>query len=142
MLYDIFVNEKLLATIGPSTLQHLSVSVSTSGEDDETFLFANGFSDITEHGHQTHFTWMEKEIKPSDTVRIAPSQKPEPSETLKTREIRRGVKATRDDLFCDFCKQSQEIVGAIVQSGETPFICGHCAELCLEIVKGRDDERT
>jgi len=140
-LRHIFEHEKI-ATVGPIALAHLSISVSTTGGEVEPVLMATGLSSIEENGDQSHFTWLEQEIKRSDSVRIVPSNEKKPSEATRIRNLRRGVKAFREDRFCDFCKQSEDVVGPVVQSGETPFICVHCAELCIEIVNGKGDDET
>ena len=49
MLYDVNVNGKLVATVGPTELEHVSVSVSTSSHDGGMpFLIASGMSPRTE----------------------------------------------------------------------------------------------
>lgn len=134
MFYDIYLNGKKVATVGPTTMEHLSVSVSTT-QDEEPVLSSSGLSTLRESGHQTHLTWLEHGLKPTDRVEIVPSDSSEASETRRTRDLRRGVRATMDDRFCDFCKQGEGVVGPIIQAGDTPYICSKCAELCIGIAK-------
>ncbi len=141
MLYDIIINGKLVATVGPTELEHLSISMSTSSHDGGVpFIIASGMSPRTDDGRQIYTTWLENELSEIDRVEIIPSKNTEPSDALKIRELRRGVSATEEDKFCDFCKQSGEVVGSVIQAGETPFICKQCSELCLAIINGIDNE--
>ena len=141
MFYDVIINGELVATVGPTDLEHLSISVSTSSHDGRVpFIMASGMSPRSDGGQQTYTTWLENELSENDHIEIIPSKNKKPSESLKIRKLRRGVSATKEDKFCDFCKQSEEVVGPVIQAGETPFICKQCAELCLEIFNGRENE--
>nr|CAP48905.1 putative integron gene cassette protein [uncultured bacterium] len=140
MFYDIMINGELVATVGPSDLEQLSISVSTSLRESSPFLMANGMSPLAEDGRQTYSTWLERGIQTTDKIQIIPNNEGSPSKPEKVRNFRRGVKATKEDRFCDFCKQSEDVVGKIVQAGDSPFICVPCAELCVEIAKGINDE--
>ncbi len=141
MLFDVIINGKLAATVGPSELDNLSISVSTSSHDGgKPFLMAAGMCPRTEDGRQTYITWLENEITENDRIEIVPSKRTAASEAIKERHLRRGISATQENKFCDFCKQDNDVVGPVVQAGDTPYICKGCAELCLEIVRGRDNE--
>ncbi len=141
MLYDVLINGKLAATVGPTDLAHLSISVSTSDCDGgRPFLTASGMSRPAEDGHQTYTTWLEGEISETDVVEIVPSSTRQVSVALKERHLRRGVKASQTDKFCDFCKQDESTVGPVIQTGETPYICRHCVELSAEIFRGWENE--
>ena len=141
MLYDVIVDGKLVATVGSTDLEHLSISVSTSSHDGGVpFIMANGMSPRTEDGRQTYTTWLENVLSESDRIEIIPSKNAKPSETLKIRKLRRGVSSSTEDKFCDFCKQDETVVGPVIQAGETPYICKSCAELCIEIFKGLESE--
>ena len=136
MYFDIYLNDRKVATVGPSDLEHLGISI--SGYRGDISLLANGLS--AEEEGQIYYTWLEEELESSDVVRIVPSDEREPSAPIKSRNLRRGQKASKDNVFCDFCKRGEEEAGKIIQAGETPFICKQCAELCLEIFKGRGNE--
>ena len=139
MLYDVIINGELVATVGPTELEHLSISVSTSSHDGGVpFIIASGMSSRSADGKQTYTTWLENELSGNDHIEIIPSKNEAPSESLKIRKLRRGVLATKENKFCDFCKQGEEVVGPVIQAGDTPFICKQCAELCLEIFNGRE----
>ncbi len=141
MLYDVIVNGKLIATVGPTELEHLSISVSTSSHDGGIpFIMANGMSPRTEDGKQTYTTWLENELSESDRIEIIPSKTTNPSEALKIRKLKRGVSSSKEDKFCDFCKQDETVVGPVIQAGETPYICKPCTELCIEIIKGLESQ--
>jgi hypothetical protein len=132
MFFDVFLNDQKVATVGPSELEHLSVSL--SGHKGDLMLMANGL--LAAEVGQRYFTWLEAPIGPNDVVRIAPSKENKATEPQKVRNLRRGQKASKQDLFCDFCKRPETEAGRIIQAGDTPFICVRCAELCLEIAKG------
>jgi hypothetical protein len=136
MYFDVYVNELKVATVGPSDLEHLSVSV--SAHNGALMLMANGLSSA-EPG-QRYFTWLDDDLAAADIVRVVPSEAAEATPPRKVRNLRRGQKATEQDRFCDFCKQSESEVGSVVQAGDTPFICAKCAELCLEILQDRDND--
>ncbi|MGB7934359.1 MAG: ClpX C4-type zinc finger protein [Gammaproteobacteria bacterium] len=141
MLYDVIVNGKLVATVGPTELEHVSVSVSTSSHvGGIPFLMASGMSPQTEDGRQTYTTWLENELSENDRIEIIPSKNTQPSDALKTRKLRRGVSSSNEDKFCDFCKQDEAVVGPVIQAGEAPYICKSCAELCIEIFRGLENE--
>lgn len=136
MYFDIYLNDRKVATVGPSNLEHLGISI--SGHRGDVSLLANGLSE-KEDG-QRYYTWLEEDLGNTDVVRVVPSDEKEPSVPIKTRNLRRGQKASKESVFCDFCKRGEDEAGKIIQAGETPFICEQCAELCLEIFKGRGDE--
>jgi hypothetical protein len=139
MYYDVYINEKKVATIGPLDLEHMGVSV--SGGEGDSYLFADGFAKKGKEDYQTHFTWLEQDLNANDIVRIVPSQASKASPPLRTRKLlRRGQKATKQNRYCDFCKLGEEETGKLIQTGDSPFICVHCAELCLEIAKGGEDK--
>ena len=139
MLYDIYVNEEKVATVGPADLEHFHISVSSSNRENEPFLSANGMTEKSKDGFQLYHTWLEGEIKPTDRVLIVPTETLHVSDPIKTRKLRRNQKATKEHRFCDFCKQEEAVVGRVVQAGDTPFICAHCAELVLEIIRGNEE---
>ena len=139
MYYDIYINEEKVATVGPGDLEHLHISVSSSKQENEPFLSASGMAEISEDGSQLYHTWLEGEIKSTDSVRIVPTETSPVSDPIKTRKLRRNQKATKENSFCDFCKQEESVVGRVVQAGDTPFICANCAELCLEIIRGEGE---
>ena len=135
MYYDIFINESFLATVGLDKPQHLSISISLSKHDEVPLIMANGMAQ-SECGKQVYLTWLSEHVTSSDTFRISLSKNNKVSEPIQTREINLG-KASKENKFCDFCKDSESAVGKIVQTGDTPFICKNCTELAIEIIKGR-----
>ena len=136
MYFDIYLNDIKVATVGPSDLDHLSISL--SGHDGDVYLMANGLS-AKEEG-QRYFTWLDQEFGESDAIRVVPSKERAASTPQSSRNLRRGQKANDENRFCDFCKRGEDEVGRLIQAGETPFICVHCAELCIDIAKGWEDE--
>ena len=136
MYFDIYINDSKVATVGPSDLEHLSISV--SGHEGTVYLSANGLS-AKEEG-QRYFTWLDQELGGSDAIRVVPSKESNASPPQSSRNIRRGQIASEENRFCDFCKRAEEEVGSLIQAGETPYICVQCAELCIDIAKGWEDE--
>lgn len=141
MYYDIYLNDEKIATVGPSSLEHLNISLFLTDDDNRPLLLANGLTAKKKEGHQAHLTWLNNEIKETDEIKVVPSSQTEASEVLQDRSLNRGRRATQDDRFCDFCGQPEEEVGPVIQAGDSPFICAHCAELCQEIFKGLSDEK-
>jgi ClpX C4-type zinc finger len=130
---DILVNGKRVATIGPLKSEHCSVSVSTL--DDKLLLIASG---MYKKGRVHHWlSWLEKAIPLSASVTVARSEQRRASVPSRQRKLRLGQKATPEDRFCDFCKQHASRSRRVVQTGDSPFICLSCAELCIEIAKHR-----
>ena len=64
MFYDIMINGELVATVGPSDLEQLSISVSTSMRESSPFLMANGMSPLAEDGRQTYPRGLKGRFKP------------------------------------------------------------------------------
>ena len=136
MYFDIYVNDEHIAVVGPSDLEHVLISVATY--EGETSIFANGMSG--EKPGKVFYSWLQQDLKPTDTVRIEPSKATEASAPRQTRKLRRGESASEGDKFCDFCKGAEEEVGRVIQAGDTPYICKKCVELCAEIFKGWEEE--
>ena len=135
MFFDVFVNDQRVATVGPSDLRHLLINVAVY--DGEIPLSANGLSDAIEG--QVYFTWLQEDLSESDDIRITRSNETTATEPKQTRNLRRGQKASRADIFCDFCKRGEDEVGKIIQAGDTPFICLGCIEMCSEVAKDMDN---
>ena len=117
MYFDVLVNDRRVATVGPSDLQHLLINVAVY--EGEISLSANGLSDEKEG--QVYFRWLQEDLNETDDIRITRSEETRASEPKQTRNLRRGQKANKEDVFCDFCKRDEDEAGKIIQAGDTPY---------------------
>ncbi len=102
MYFDIFVNDELVAVVGPHDLEHLLISIAS--HDGETSISAHGLS--AELSGKVYLSWLQRNLESADSVRIAPSSATEASIPRQTRSLRRGEIASKEDKFCDFCKRA------------------------------------
>ena len=127
--YDVFLNEKRIATVGPSTLKQLHVSFGVS--DGMPLVRASGISD-KELGLQ-YIDWLEDAVKFDDSLRISPSKESAASDPRFTKNLKRGIENTKEDSFCSFCKCSEEEAGRLVWLGDNAQICKECVMHCVEL---------
>lgn len=132
--YDVFLNEKRLATVGPSTLKQLHVSFGVS--DGMPLVRASGISD-KEPG-LLYINWLEEFVNFDDSLRIAPSKDNTISNPRLTKKLKRGMESTKEDGFCEFCKCSEKEVGPLIRLGDSPQICEKCVKLCVEDFKAKE----
>ena len=57
------------------------------------------------------------------------------------RGLGTGVKDTRKNAFCSFCRKSYREVGPLVEGPGDVYICGECIELCQSILERERRER-
>lgn len=136
MYFDIYINGKKKATVGAESLEHLSISL--SGNNEEVYLFSSAV--CIENSKSHHLEWLNEQLGENDEVIIKPSSQKVADAPNRKRDMRVGERSTEENKFCDFCKRSESEAGTIIQAGESPYICKSCAELCIEIFNGIENE--
>jgi hypothetical protein len=126
--YDVFLNDKKLATVGPSTLKQLHISFGIT--EGEPLIKASGISD-KEPG-LLYIEWLNEQVTFGGSLRVSPSEDSVISAPKLTKKLKRGIENNDEDLFCDFCKGSEEEVGALLTLGDSPHICHKCVKLCVD----------
>lgn len=130
--YDIFLNEKVIATVGPSSLKQLYISFGVT--DGKPMVKAGGISDA-EPG-LLYINWLEELVEFGDSLRVAPSDKNTVTSPRHTKKLKRGMETEEDDEnLCDFCNSSEEEAGQLIRLGASPQICNKCVTLCVEAFK-------
>lgn len=132
--YDVFLNEKRIATIGPNTLKQLHVSFGVI--DDMPLVRASGISD-KEPG-LLYIDWLEEIVSFDDSLRISPSKENTVSNPRLTKKLKRGIESTEEDSYCEFCKCSEKEAGSLISLGDSPHICEKCVKLCVEAFKVKE----
>ena len=127
--YDVFLNEKRIATVGPSTLKQLHVSFGVS--DGMPLVRASGISD-KEPG-LLYIDWLEESVNFDDSLRISPSKENAGSNPRLTKKLKRGLESTKEDSFCEFCKCSEKEAGRLIWLGDNAQICEKCVMHCVEL---------
>ncbi len=133
-LYDVFLNEKRIATVGPSTLKQLHISFGVS--EGIPLVKASGLSD--EEPGMLYINWLEETVNFDDSLRISPSKDNTVSNPQLTKKLKRGMESTNEDSFCEFCKISEKEAGSLIRLGDSPQICEKCVELCIEAFKVKE----
>ena len=133
-LYDVFLNEKRIATVGPSTLKQLHVSFGVS--EGMPLVRASGISD--KEAGLLYIDWLEECVNFDDSLRIAPSKDNTASSPRLTKKLKRGMENTEEDSFCSFCKCSKEEAGRLVWLGDNAQICEDCVMHCVELFKVKE----
>ena len=132
--YDVFLNEKRIATVGPGTLKQLHVSFGIS--DGMPLIRASGISD-SEPG-LLYIDWLEEDVNFDDSLRIAPSKDNAASNPRLTKKLKRGIESTEEDSFCAFCKCSEKEAGRLIWIGDSSQICEECVMHCVEVFKEKE----
>ncbi|MGH1536730.1 MAG: hypothetical protein ACRBDX_01545, partial [Gammaproteobacteria bacterium] len=102
--YDIFLNEGVIATVGPSSLKQLYISFGVTGG--EPVAKASGISN--EESGLLYIDWLEESVNFGDSLRVSPSLKNIVTSPRHTKKLKRGIESTDDDNCCDFCNCSEE----------------------------------
>ncbi|MFK7816855.1 MAG: ClpX C4-type zinc finger protein [Gammaproteobacteria bacterium] len=130
-IYDIFLNDKIISTVGPSSLKQLHISFGVS--DDMPLVKASGISD-KEPG-LLYINWLEEVVNFDDVLKISPSKDNVISSPVLTKKLKRGMESTEEDNYCDFCKSSEDEAGSLIMLGDSPQICEKCVKLCVVAFK-------
>ncbi len=125
--YDILLNEKILATVGPSSLKQLHVSFGVS--DGEPTVKAGGISE--KESGLLYINWLEKTVDFSDTLKISPSAENSATTPRHIKKLQQGMESSDEDNLCDFCNGTEEEVGQLIRLGGSPQICRSCIKLCV-----------
>jgi hypothetical protein len=136
MYFDIYINGKKKATVGSESLENLNISI--SGSNEGMYLFSSAV--CIENTKSHHLEWLNEQLDENDEVEIKPSSQKSADAPNRKRDLRVGEKSTEENKFCDFCKRTESEAGPIIQAGESPYICKSCAELCIEIFNGIENE--
>ena len=132
MLFDVFVNGKLVGSFGHPNTENLSVSV--SGYRDGMALFAGVV--CREGEQQLHYSWPEVPLTESDEVRIVRRDSGTASEPNRRYEMGRAERKAWDGSTCEFCQRTETQVPKLIPGDSNrPGICSDCVELCVEILK-------
>lgn len=132
--YDIFLNEDIIATVGPSRLMQLHISFGVS--KDKPIVKASGISD--EEPGLLYINWLEECVDFGDSLRISPSLENLVTSPRHTKKLKRGMEGVEDDNFCDFCNSSEEEAGQLIRLGGSPQICNSCVKQCAEAFKNKE----
>lgn len=130
-VYDVFLNEKIISTVGPSSLKQLHISFGVT--DGMPLVKASGISD-KEPG-LLYINWLEEVVHFDDVLRISPSKDNVISNPVLTKKLKRGMESTEEDSYCEFCKTSEDEAGTLIRLGDSPQICENCVKLCVEAFK-------
>lgn len=129
--YDVFLNEKKVATVGPSTLKQLHISFGIT--DGKPIVRASAISD-KEPG-LLYIDWLDESVNFDDSLRILLSKDNSASNPRLTKKLKRGIESTIEDSFCEFCKCSEKEVGRLIWLGDNAQICEECVNHCVDLFK-------
>lgn len=132
--YDIFLNEKIIATVGPSGLKQLHISFGVS--EGKPLVRASGISD--EEPGWLYIDWVDEFVNFGDSLRVSPSLDNIVTSPRLTKKLKRGMESTEEDNFCEFCKSSEKEAGQLIRLGGSPQICSECVKLCVERLNCND----
>ncbi len=132
--YDIFLNEEVIATVGPSSLKQLYISFGVTGG--EPVAKASGISN--EESGLLYIDWLEESVNFGDSLRVSPSLKNIVTSPRHTKKLKRGIESMEDDNCCDFCNCSEEEAGQLIRLGGSPQICQKCVKRCAEAFKPKE----
>lgn len=132
--YDIFLNEEVIATVGPSSFKQLHISFGVS--EGIPMVKASGISD--EEPGLLYVDWIEKCVNFGDSLRVSPSLENKITNPRHTKKLKRGVGSAEEDCFCDFCNSSEEEAGQLIRLGGSPLICNSCVKQCIEVFKTKE----
>lgn len=132
--YDIFLNEELIATVGPSGLKQLHISFGVS--EGMPLIRASGISD--DEPGLLYIDWLEEFVDFGDSLKVSPSLENIITSPRHTKKLKRGMENTEEDSFCEFCKCSEKEAGQLIRLGGSPKICNECVKLCVERFKSKE----
>jgi hypothetical protein len=136
VLFDVFVNGKLVGSFGHPNSENLSVSL--SGTRDGVGIFAGVV--CREDGKQLHYSWPEVPLSASDEVRVARRDSGTASEPSRRYEMGRAERKAWERNVCEFCQRNETQVPKLIGGDRNrPGICSDCVELCVEILKGKEE---
>lgn len=130
--YDIFLNEKLIATVGPSSLKQLHISFGVKNE--KSTVNAGGVSE--DEGKLQYLNWLEESVDFGDSLRISPSVENIVTDPRHTKKLGRSV-GDEEVVVCDFCNRSEAEVGQLIRLGDSPQICNACTKRCVGEFQGK-----
>ena len=132
MYFEIYINDKIVATVGHEEVRNLSISLHASPDGNQVFAGAV----CNEDDKQFHYSWLQHNVEPTDQItikRCAGGKSPSP---IKKYEMGRSKNKTRDQYSCDFCQRKPSEDNPIVPGDDNrPTICLACVDLCHNILK-------
>jgi len=131
--FDILINDKAAATVGPSGLKQLHISFGVT--DGKPIIKAGGVSEKDDG--LMYINWLEEAVDFADSFRVEPSKKDTATSPMITKKLGRGVESTEEDCFCDFCNRTEEEAGKLIRLGDSPQICTECVQRCVEACKSK-----
>jgi len=81
--YDILINEKVIATVGPSDLKQLHISLGVS--NGKPMVKAGGVSD--KEDDLVYINWLEEEVDFKASLQIVPSKKKQATNPLVVKKL-------------------------------------------------------
>ena len=100
--YDIFLNEEVIATVGPSNLKQLHISFGVT--EGVPVVKASGISD--DEPGLLYIDWLEEFVNFGDSLRVSPSLENVVTSPRHTKKLKRGMTVAEEDSYCDFCNSS------------------------------------
>jgi hypothetical protein len=92
---------------------------------------ASGISD--DEPGLLYIDWLEEFVEFGDSLRVSPSLENVVTSPRHSKKLKRGMAATEEDSYCDFCNSSEEEAGQLISLGGSPQICSKRIKLCVEI---------
>ena len=133
MLFDVFVNDKLVGSFGHPHTENLSVTV--SGASDGAAIFAGVV--CRDGDKQFHYSWPEIQLSETDQVRIVRRDGGTPTEPKRRFEMGRAERKAWETNVCEFCQRNEAQVPKLIAGDRNrPGICSECVEMANEILKG------
>ena len=132
--YDIFLNEEVIATVGPSNLKQLHISFGVT--EGVPVVKASGISD--DEPGLLYIDWLEEFVNFGDSLRVSPSLENVVTSPRHTKKLKRGMAVAEEDSYCDFCNSSEEEAGQLISLGGSPQICRKCVKLCIEAFETKE----
>lgn len=133
MLFDVFLNGKLVGSFGHPQTENLTVSV--SGTREGSFIFAGVV--CREGEQQFHYSWPDVPLTESDEVRIVRRDDGEATQPKRKYEMGRTERKSWEGNVCEFCQRNETQVSKLIAGDRNrPGICSECVALCDEILGG------
>jgi|GEM_PF-6253424 len=129
--YDILINDKPIATVGPSGLKQLHISFGVT--HGKPMVKAGGVSDIDDG--LTYINWLEEEVDFNCSLQVVPSKQGFASSPMITKKLGQEVEDADENSLCDFCNRTEQETGQLINLGSSPLICAECVNRCADVLK-------
>ena len=127
--YDILINDKKMATVGPSSLRQLHISFGVMNGD--PVVKAGAVSACEEE--VVYINWLEETVGFDSSLQVTPSKNNIATSPLMTKKLGQTLESIENECTCDFCNRAEVETGKLISLGSSPLICVSCVKRCAEL---------